>query len=241
MWGVFDALAGAFRAGGGVAQSAYDARLYRGQDRGARATYGPLLVQEWLPAFPNVQEMLARGVDVADVGCGGGHALIALAHAYPRSRYVGFDVFPPTIALAQQNAESAGVAERVRFVALDASQGLPAQYDLITTFIVVHDAAQPRALLGAIRRALRPGGVHFCSEERVEERLEDNFGPLGAFFYGISVQYCMTTSLAQGGEGLGAGGLPHSKLRELCLEAGFSSVRQVPTASFFRHFYEITG
>jgi 2-polyprenyl-3-methyl-5-hydroxy-6-metoxy-1,4-benzoquinol methylase len=240
LWGVLDALALAFREGGGVPQSAYHERLYHGQDRNASVTYRHLLLQQWLPAMPNVQALLARGVEVADVGCGGGHALIALAQAYPNSRYTGYDVFPPTIALAQQNAQAAGVAERVRFVALDASAGLPAQYDLITTFIVVHDAAQPRALLGAIRRALRPGGLYLCSEIKASDRLEENAGPLGAYQYSTSVLYCMTTSLAEGGVGLGTAGLPPAKVRELALEAGFASVRQIPTESFFRYFYEIS-
>ncbi len=239
-WGVFDALALAFREGGGVPQSAYHERMYHGMDRNAQATYRHLLVQQWLPAIPQVQAALARGIDVADVGCGGGHALIALAQAFPNSRYTGYDVYLPSIALAQQNAEAAGVADRVRFVALDASQGLPAQYDLITTFIVVHDAAQPRALLRAIRHALRPGGTYLCSEMKAADRLEDNVGPLGTYFYSTSVLYCMTTSLAEGGEGLGTAGLPPSKLRELCLEAGFTDVRRVPAESFFRNVYEVT-
>lgn len=241
MWGVFDRLALAFREGGGVPQSAYHERMYRGQDRGARTIYRHLLVQEWLPAVPHIQATLERGIDVADVGCGGGHTLIALAQAYPNSRYTGYDAYPPTVALARQNAEAAGVADRVRFVALDASAGLPEQYDLIATFIVVHDAVTPRALLRAIRQALRPGGVYFCSEERVSDKLEQNFGPLGAYLYSTSVQYCMTTSLAEGGEGLGTAGLPPAKLRDLCLEAGFSQVRRVPIQSFFRYFYEITA
>lgn len=38
------------------------------------------------------------------------------------------------------------------------------------------------------------------------DRLEDNAGPLSALFYSISVLYCMTTSLAYGGEGLGTMG-----------------------------------
>jgi SAM-dependent methyltransferase len=239
LWGVLDALALAFREGGGVPQSAYHERLYHGLDRDARVTYRHLLVQQWVPAMPQVQAALTRGIDVADVGCGGGHALITLAQAFPNSRYTGYDVYPPTIALAQQNAEAAGVADRVRFVALDASRGLPEQYDLITTFIVVHDAAQPRALLRAIRQALRPGGTYLCSEMKTSDRLEENFGPLGAYYYGVSVLYCMTTALAEGGEGLGTAGLPPSKLRELCLEAGFTNVRQVPDDNFFRNLYEV--
>ena len=51
--------------------------------------------------------------------------------------------------------------------------------------------------------------------------------------------YCMTTSLAQGGAGLGTVGLPESKLRELSAEAGFGSVRRVPLENPFNNLYEV--
>ena len=52
-------------------------------------------------------------------------------------------------------------------------------------------------------------------------------GPRHAMFYSVSVLYCLTTVLAHGAEGLGRSGLPESKVRELCAQAGFSSVRRM--------------
>ena len=37
------------------------------------------LVQEWIPAMPDVKAALEAGCTLADVGCGGGRALITLA------------------------------------------------------------------------------------------------------------------------------------------------------------------
>ena len=51
--------------------------------------------------------------------------------------------------------------------------------------------------------------------------------------------FCLTTSLAQGGAGLGTCGLPESRLRELCLAAGFSSVHKLPTENPFNCLYEV--
>jgi SAM-dependent methyltransferase len=116
----------------------------------------------------------------------------------------------------------------------------PEQYDVITTFDVVHDAVNPRGLLRAIRNALRPGGRYVCLEINSSDKLEENIGLLGAFFYSCSVLYCMTTSLAHHGEGLGTTGIPESKMRELCAEAGFSSVRRVPMENPFNILYEVT-
>jgi len=120
------------------------------------------------------------------------------------------------------------------------SEGLPEQYDVITTFDVVHDAIDPRGLLRAIRNALRPGGRYVCLEINSSDKLEENIGLLGAFFYSVSVLYCMTSSLAHHGEGLGTVGIPESKMRELSAEAGFSHVRRVPMENPFNILYEVT-
>ena len=61
---------------------------------------------------------MATVCNVADVGCGWGRALIKLAQAFPNSRYIGYDIFEPTIAEATANAETAGVSGPGQFRAL---------------------------------------------------------------------------------------------------------------------------
>ncbi len=230
----------AFRSGGGVPMEAYDPSAWEGIARFTSGWFENLLVPVWLPAMPDVLAKLERGALVADVGCGQGKALIKLAQTYPQSRYVGYDSFAPFIEQAKANAEAAGVADRVRFEHRDVSEGLSEQYDVITTFDVVHDAVNPRGLLRSIRNGLRPGGRYVCLEINSSDKLEENIGLLGAFFYSCSVLYCMTTSLAHHGEGLGTAGIPESKMRELCAEAGFSQVRRVPMENPFNILYEVT-
>ncbi len=239
MIGQHQQLIQAFERGGGVPQSAYDNNMWDGLERFTAGWFENLLVPLWIPAMPDVQAKLERGAAVADVGCGRGRALIKLAQTYPDSHYIGYDIFEPVIAQASTNAERAGVADRVRFQYLDASKGLPEAYDVITTFDVVHDAVDPRGLLKAMRQALRHDGRYVCLEINCSDKLEENAGPLGAFFYSVSILYCMTTSLAGGGEGLGTAGLPEAKIRALCTEAGFSSVRRVPLENPFNTLYEI--
>ena len=102
----------------------------------------------------------------------------------------------------------------MRFEQRDVSKGLPATYDLITTFDVIHDAADPRGLLRVIRDGLDAGRHYLCLDINCSDKLEENAGPLGTLFYGVCVLYCMTTSLAQGGEGSGTAGLhPHEARR----------------------------
>jgi SAM-dependent methyltransferase len=237
--GQLDRLTDAFRTGGGIDPSAYDEGLWEGQGRFSAGWVEHQLTQSWIPAMPDVQARLERGAAVADIGCGQGRALIKLAQTYPDSYFVGYDVFAPVLAQATENARLAGVADRVRFQQLDATQGLPADYDIITTFDVIHDAADPQAMVRTIRQALRPDGVYVCVEINCSDKLEENVGPFGALLHGISLLYCLPVSLAVGGPGLGTLGLPHTRLRDLCLAAGFGRVRQLPMENPFNSIYEI--
>lgn len=229
----------AFRHGGGVAPADFADDTWEGIERFTNGWFNNLLVQQWLPLMPDVQAKLAQGAEVADVGCGHGRALITLAQTFPASRYVGFDLLPEQIERARANATAAGVSDRVRFEQRDAAAGLPGSYDVVTTFDVVHDAADPVGLLDAIRRALKPDGIYVCVDINCSEKLEENFGPKGAFFHGCSVLLCMTMSLAEQGAGLGTLGLHEAKLREICAQVGFGTVRTVPIENPFNNLYEI--
>jgi 2-polyprenyl-3-methyl-5-hydroxy-6-metoxy-1,4-benzoquinol methylase len=239
MLAVIDPLTEAFRTGGGVSQDAYPRHTYDGMDRFTAGWHENLLLQVWIPAVPDVQSALERGIDVADVGCGRGRAITKLAQAFPNSRFVGYDIFEPNVEAAKKIAADAGVSDRVRFETRDVSKGLPESYDLITTFDVVHDAADPRGLVRVIREALKPDGTYLCLDINCSEHLDENVGPLGALFHGFSLLYCMTTSLAQGGEALGTVGLHPHKLEEIAQEAGFGTCRTLPLENPFNNLYEL--
>jgi len=239
--GIIDQVTTAFRHGGGVKQSEYSPEVWDGLDRFTNGWFENFLLPVWIPAMPEVKAKLERGVQVADVGCGRGRALIKLAQAFPNSRYTGFDVFEPTIERATAIAQETGVGELVSFQHLDVAKGLPKQFDVITTFDVVHDAVDPLGLLKAIRQALPSGGSYVCLDINCSHNLDENSGPLGAMFHGFSVFYCMTTSLAWGGAGLGTLGFHEPKVRALCSEAGFAGVRLVEMDNPFNKLYEITA
>jgi 2-polyprenyl-3-methyl-5-hydroxy-6-metoxy-1,4-benzoquinol methylase len=177
--GPINQLMQAFRSGGGVPMEAYDPSTWEGVTRFTSGWLENLLLPVWLPAMPDVSAKLERGALVADVGCGEGKALIKLAQAYPQSRFVGYDNFAPSVQQATANAQAAGVADRVRFEHRDASEGLPERYDVITTFDVVHDAANPLGLLRSIRTGLHDDGRYVCLEINASDKLEGNIGCSG--------------------------------------------------------------
>jgi SAM-dependent methyltransferase len=237
---IFEELCDAFRTGGGVPQSSYSSHFWTGMARFTNSWFENSLVQVMLPLLPNVENKLVAGCDVADVGAGAGRALIKLAESFPSSRYVGYDIFPAHVEMANANAKAAGVDDRVRFEQRDVSAGLPAAYDVITTFDVVHDAADPAGLLRVIRDGLRPDGRYVCLDINASHAVEDNVGPLGAFFYSISVQYCMTTSLAHGGIGLGTCGFNPHVAERMAADAGFTSWRHIAMDDPFNTLFEAT-
>ena len=67
--GIFEQVLTAFRKGGGVSQSQYNEMMWEGLERFTSTWFENLLLQEWIPAMPDVKAHLERGCDVADVGC----------------------------------------------------------------------------------------------------------------------------------------------------------------------------
>jgi ubiquinone/menaquinone biosynthesis C-methylase UbiE len=220
---VEDQVVDCFRHGGGVPYSSFP--KFQGlmaEDSGA--VRDATLIDVTLPLVPGLADRLADGIDVADVGCGSGHAANLLAEAFPRSRVVGFDFSDTGLAAARAEADRNGLTN-VRFSKRDASRlGETARFDLITTFDAVHDQARPDLVLAGIAKALRPGGVYLCVDVAASSKLSENMDhPLGPFFYTISCMHCMTVSLADGGMGLGAM-WGEQKAMQMLSDAGFTSV-----------------
>ncbi len=241
-WANIDLLSEAFKHGGGVPQEHYGEHFWCGFEQFTYTFFRNGMVQEWLPAMPQIEARLRAGGSVADVGCGNGQALTILAQAYPQATFVGYDNYAPAIAAANARAQAASVAERVRFEVCDVTQGIPGTYDLITTFDVVHDMPRPRPALREIKRALKPDGTYFVLEFNFYGDLQRNIDHpmgIGAFGYSTSTNYCMTQALSVGGEGTGTC-MGEEVMRELAGEAGFTQFRRLDfPGNPFNIFYEI--
>ncbi|MGE0060146.1 MAG: class I SAM-dependent methyltransferase [Dehalococcoidia bacterium] len=221
MGSIEEKLIHSFRNGGGVPYADYP-RFQEMQRAETEVVFDATLLSSTIKLVPGLVEKLEAGIDVADVGCGAGHALCVLGEAFPNSRFVGYDFSEEGIALGRAEAASKGLTN-VSFEVKDAAElGGPARFDFITTFDAVHDQAKPRRVLRGIYDALKADGTYLCVDMAGSSHVENNIGnPLAPLLYTFSVFHCMTVSLALDGEGLGTM-WGQELAQELFREAGFN-------------------
>ena len=220
---VEDRLVDCFRHGGGVGYEHFH-RFHDVMAEDSAQTVVAALFDSILPLAPGLDSRLTAGIDVLDVGCGQGRALVEMAARYPSSRFTGYDLSREAIGRARQGVKEKGLANlsfEVRDLELMRDDSA---YDLVTGFDIVHDQRRPDTVLRNIRRALRTGGLFLMQDIAASSHVENNIDhPIGPFLYTISLCHCMPVSLAREGMGLGA-----CWGRELALQmladAGFTQV-----------------
>lgn len=237
-----DALVEAHRTGGGVAWAELGDDVREAQAAANRPLFLGALGREHLPSVPELDAVLRAGGRVADVGCGEGWSSIGIALAYPGATVDGYDVDVPSVEAARRNAEQAGVADRVRFTAVDAAAVDEAgRYDLVTAFECIHDLPQPVAVLAAMRRLAGPEGYVLVMDERVAEAFTAPGDDVERLMYGYSILCCLADGLAhQPSVGTGTVMRP-AVLRRYAREAGFQDIEVLDIADDFFRFYRLVG
>lgn len=121
--------------------------------------------------------------DVLDLGTGSGALLLAALDQWPSATGVGVDISPAALAVAQDNADRLGMADRATFVAGNWGEGIDRRFDLVLCNPPYIPADEPlsqevaahephgalfagadgldcyRILAPAVAALLRPGGV----------------------------------------------------------------------------------
>ena len=99
-----------------------------------------------------------QGLDVLDIGCGGGILLESLARL--GARVTGVDPAANNIAIARQHAESEQL--EIRYLQTEVGE-LNGQFDLVFNLEVVEHVANLEAFMQASCERLKPGGTQFLS------------------------------------------------------------------------------
>jgi SAM-dependent methyltransferase len=232
----------AYRNGNGISFGEYGDDVRIGQGLFNRGAFLGQLAEEWVPAMPEVAQLLARSNAAAvDLGCGVGWSSIALVQAFPGLTVLGVDNDDASVMDARANAAEAGLADRVRFEVGDADAGLDeATYDVAFFFEALHDMAHPVEALTAARRALRPGGRVLVMDERAEEQFAPGGSEIERLLAASSVLHCLPVGMSQPGSAATGALFRPDTMRRYAVDAGYAGVEVAPIEHDLFRFYVLT-
>ncbi len=224
--GVEDDIVECFKNGGGVPYERFG-RFNEVMAEDSGQTVLPALRDHILPLVPGLVEKLTEGLRMLDAGCGRGRAITMLAKDFPNSTFIGYDLLQDVVDYGNTEAERLGL-DNLQFVQKDLTSfddDVDAgSFDFVTTFDAIHDQADPGAMLRGIKKALAEDGVYLAQDINGSSHVHNNMDhPIGPLLYTLSCMHCMTVSLAQDGDGLGAM-WGREKAAEMFEEAGFNQV-----------------
>jgi SAM-dependent methyltransferase len=160
-----------FRSGGTVPYAAHDREFLEAVAAATRPL--PQMVLE--VAGDRLKDVLARldgGGRFLDVGCGAGHAMVALAERFPKCTGAGIEVEPVSRLLATERILSRGLTGRL---SVHPDWKLPGgtrrSFDLVTQFLVLHEIRpdDKQSVIDRCAQALRPGGALLIFDEAYPE------------------------------------------------------------------------
>ena len=211
----------------------------------ANAKHRQVLVNTFLPSVDNgrIIQRLESGIQVCDLGCSEGVAVILMAEAFPQSRFVGIDISSEAIDEARRQARQQKI-ENLDFWVQDAAdlknkREMKGLFDYVTAFDAIHDQTRPLDVLRGVNHMLTPDGRFSMVDIAANSNLADNLAhPMGPFLYTVSLMHCMPVGLEGGGAGLGMM-WGREKAVEMLRDAQFQKVQvlEMPDDPFNLHFF----
>lgn len=183
-----------------------------------------------------LQTKLEAGCQVGDLGCGGGNLIIAMAKAFPKSTFHGFEVSEEALSIAAYNIAQAKLSNVFIHNANIDPIGNHVGLDIVTTFDVLHDAPNPGELIDQVRKT---GAVWILGDIPCKDGIRENVQnfPGSSTYFAFSTCLCMACSLSTpDGAGLGTLGFSVPVAEKMLKSRGFDTVEVIlehPGARWF--------
>ncbi len=238
---IIDRLAEAFQTGIGMSYQQLGPNAAHRTERMLGPWSRMALVPTVIPSLDGVTEKLEKGAMVADVGCGGGIALLAIAKAFPNSEFHGYDPTSHAIENANKKVAVEGIANAAFHVVRGEEIPQEPTFDFMMTLDCIHDMTHPETVIASIRRAIKPDGTWLIKDIRSSPDFETNMkNPMLAMMYGFSVSACMSSALSEpDGMGLGTLGFNPEVARTMTAEGGFTQFKQHDFGDPGNLYYEV--
>jgi precorrin-6B methylase 2 len=229
----------------GIGRPYDEPEVAQGIDRHHRIEIRDILLPQILPRVKNgaVHKALQDGCKVADLGCGAGNLVLAMARQYPNSTIDGYEVSQQALSIGATELVKSQVKNAFLMDANEDSLGSHEnEYDVIMTFDVLHDAPDPKELIRQARAALKPDGVWILGDvagkASVRENVTKNAG--AGMQLAFSTCLCMACSLStKDGAGLGTLGFSVPVAEKMLKEGGFQSVRVIMETKKNTRWFEV--
>lgn len=186
------------------------ARAQIGQEQQAVSAAAAMGILKGMPQLRHARRLL-------DLGGGAGWVAIELARQVPDLQATVFD-WPETAAVAQENINASGLAERLSAQGGDlATDALGGPFDLVWCSSVLHFVPDIQAVLAKILAAMAPGALLVCVHAELSATAQDA-AQVMPFYLPMRM--------------LGRHVLPEGATAALLCEAGFSQIEQFASGQF---------
>ena len=231
----------AFRTGVGLSYEDLGPNAAHGTERMLGPWTRQELIPRILPSLDGVVDKLHQGGTAADIGCGGGLALIAMAKAFPSTTFHGFDPSNHAISRCREKVAAEGLTNVELHVAGGEDLTTSPTFDFLITFDCVHDMTRPSEVISCIRQAMKDDGTWLIKDIRSAPDFKENMrNPLLAMFYGFSVSACMSSALSEpDGAGLGTLGFNPEVAQRMVAEGGFTRFQEHDFQDPSNLYYEV--
>ena len=205
-------------------------RYYRAIERLTRQDIA-VFFEEALAMLPDLVSDLWSGGEIADMHCGGGRWLVAMAQRFPRTHLLGVETEPGSVARALRNVDDAGLSDRIRVEAREVEAvGREDSFDLVYFQHALHELGDKPNALAAAYRAVKPGGrllvLSWCLPSTIDEYRTAH----GEIASGIALDELLQGTPLQTREdtrsAFRAAGLPEPELIELPSDATLFHLRR---------------
>ncbi|MHA2324928.1 MAG: class I SAM-dependent methyltransferase, partial [Promethearchaeota archaeon] len=167
-----------------------------------------------------LKQLLEKGVDFLDIGCGNGRLITQLARTFPRSRFTGVDPSKHGIEMATKNIKQLGLQDRV-FVENLGGEVLQyrEKFEIAIMTVVFHEI-NPSIRFKVMEntyKALKNDGHLIIFDFSYPEQIDDFKNP----DYGSTIIHQFNET------SLGAVFLTHTEQKAMFTEVGFKDIHRI--------------
>jgi ubiquinone/menaquinone biosynthesis C-methylase UbiE len=185
------------------------------------------------PKAEHLKELLDKGINFLDIGCGDGSLIIQFANAFANSRFVGVNPDVHGVDAAKAAISQLGIERRVTVEPIEGEKlTYKDEFDMVSMVVTLHEISPAirESVVEKAYQALKSGGYILILDFPYPDHIKDFRNPL--YEYGIMDQFYETA--------IGTVHLNNNEQNELLTKAGFKEIQRMPVGKGMFDFITAT-